>query len=307
MQFSTGYLLLVLVFSSLTCLIQTERALCAKLYGDNEKQAVAEPNQILDTLKSLDAIYSTDNDENSNGRGARVKELIEASEIKSGKCNLVYFLKLNALIEDNKVFAVTYLPYLKHYRNELFTLCNKNFKLQFKSYIDSVEPQRAIEDMADLREAVKKTVKKNRVTNEEIYLKLSTSDLIEGIVTYMNQASSIKNLVNNNSKALLNKNVGEKLFIKQFQLLVLDVCDSIRSEVSELAQIYTVLAEDKEMVQQIDPIILDWLSNTKICSLVQQDPKSIAISSQEMFSKQLERNENIISRFLSEYPLNEDI
>lgn len=86
------------------------------------KRSGLPPIVVSNLLNQLGEFYM----EKANSRvKVKLVDLIEASKLSTPKCGKEYSKKFDELVELNKAYSLNLIPYLHHYRERQYYLCNK--------------------------------------------------------------------------------------------------------------------------------------------------------------------------------------
>jgi len=132
------------------CLITIGFAFCSLVLAGNEWEQIysnvfvrnGEPlsfDEVLDSLKRLEATFTTGRDPALNFKLKNVQALIAASEVNENKCLRSAFSELDRLLEYNSPSKVNVIPYLNVCREKLFESCKSKFVSGVRVAVDRLE------------------------------------------------------------------------------------------------------------------------------------------------------------------------
>lgn len=243
------------------------------LHGDSLK-----PEETLELLKELRDLYADRSDQATVGRSTRVAKLIEASRVAEDKCNQDTLLRLNNLLEYNNIYRVNLVPYLQHFLEKQFSLCNSLLDSKLKVALASV-PKEALDDVQALA--------------GKLFKQSDGTDV--GTVTPEAVAQASLDFIEDSEGPFDTKLMGSTLKLARFHLkpkfnlLIVESCSKVVESLDEVAKVYEQLMRDLETAKRLDGFALNWIRAVRMCRLINGDPDGARLEAAQMLFERCHR------------------
>lgn len=218
-----------------------------------------EPAEKLDISKQPNSYQSEEH--SSEGQDA-TRAMTQMSAISPNNCmSNEYLARLNLSIQSDKTSS-SIIDFLNSQRDKQLSVCERVFRDELKK-ISDYQNDDDLEDIQLLREAIIKIGPKIQPPTGSDPIK---SNIINGIIRFMiskrNGPFDIR--------IIRNQNIGKRYVSSEFKRLVVDLCDRIRPDLEPLTVFYESSIEaESDLFAKIDSSTRDWVTNLRICRLIQ--------------------------------------
>lgn len=176
-----------------------------------------------------------------------VANLVTASQVTERNCNWPMMDAMSLLMKTHSIYSVNILPYLTHWRQELFSVCAKDFSNELRSAVKS-----SFEEVEQEATTLREEIISSRVG--EVIADLPVGSYAAGIVRFL----ELK-LVSLDAK--LNRDRVGFLVIKHVE----PVCGTVLIDFDLIIKNYERLLGDEKIKAKMSPFVLDWINNVRMC------------------------------------------
>lgn len=236
-----------------------------------------EPSETLAALERLDDLFSAQPDDSSLlAKSKQIRPLIEASRVAFHKCSPRSFKAIDELKELYKMNTNTLVPYLEHYRLELFKFCEQVIAQDLElgeQDLSGVE----LHAITLLRDNVIESSNK-----KESCVHIAEHILLRALLEYMMLVSSdVMKRVN------LDHRSASQIFFEKCKELPVQVCQSVNTKVITAFSIADILEYDINLADHIDSETFERLLSLQICKQILEKPDAACSKSYQLYLDEL--------------------
>lgn len=241
------------------------------IYKTHERSL--EPKETLKLLEELSKKFQGATDEELILTRKNIQELIDVSQVDSGKC-LNYYrnyeLTVN-LIEANKDHP-NVIALLRDSQRRLFTTCRGRLRGRLNGMLQDIS-----EDIKDklvvLRESVRESTEGR---SSELFREAYERDLVKASLIFMEKITG--QLVSK----FLHQPDGRKEYALEFREKFRKPCLVVVLKIFPAIREYNLMSFEREILNLFDPFEVEWLENYNVCSMMMEHG---ATSANELMEK----------------------
>lgn len=233
----------------------------------------------LKTLQQLDDFYSDKNDDsNALNRSKQLRPLIDVSRLAFHKCVPRSFKSIDDLLKQYESNLNILVPYLQHYRLELFKFCSDIYSQDLEEseqYLSSAQ----LHQMAFLRDCVLET---DNMKENDCVINIPDNNLYPAILDFVEmQSNDVARQYSVDKHALFGT------YQSKCQELAVGLCHNIVSNVVPSFDLTDILRYDTILSKHLDKNTIDRMTNLRICEKIVENPNGSCFNSYNVFSSKL--------------------
>lgn len=189
-----------------------------------------------------------------------IKEMIEASQIRSDKCDLNSIMSFNIMLRQNTNHPNNAIPYLEHYKSEQFKKCKDVFTNMLNRAVNRLTGEQKTK-VAALLDSIKRQSGQENVANSAKCAHLTGKQLDLALVDYL------KTIWANYDEQSLRK---EWRNHPEARKEIMAICGQVVRELDESVDIFNEFIGDKVLTDHLDQTMTDWIFATNVCRHILQ-------------------------------------